>query len=291
MKKPFVAFELERIRIPIEKILPVRIVKDPDKKVRRYREIVSTIREVGLIEPLMVYPEKGDMGNYLLTDGHLRLAACRELEIGLVDCIVALDDECYTYNARVNRLAPIQERRMLLKAVENGVSIERIAAALNIDISKIRARLSVTSGICPEVVEMLKEKQMSSSALRLLRKAIPARQIEMAELMVSANNFTRMYVEALLLGTPKDKLVSAASKPLRKIKPEELARMEFETESLSKAYKACEQVFSERVLQLTVLRRYAMRLLENEKVNRFVRSRHVEIHAELTEIVASETIC
>ena len=29
------AFELERIEVPIEQILPVRVVKDPDKKVRR----------------------------------------------------------------------------------------------------------------------------------------------------------------------------------------------------------------------------------------------------------------
>lgn len=291
MNKPFAAFELQKIEVPIDKILPVRMVKDPEKNVRRYREIVSTIREVGLIEPLMIYPEKGDSGNYLLNDGHLRLAACRELGIEMVDCIVALDDECYTYNARINRLAPIQERRMILKAVENGVSIERIAAVLNIDAAKIKERLRVTAGLCSEVVDLLQDKQISPAALRLLRKVVASRQIEIAELMVSANNYTKMYVEALVLGTPKDKLAPAASKPARKIKPEDLARMECEMDSLNKEYKACEQVFSEKVLQLTVFRRYAMRLLGNEKVNRFVSSRHVEIHAELSEIVASETVC
>jgi hypothetical protein len=33
------------------------------------------------------------------------------------------------------------------------------------------------------------------------------RQIEIAELMVSANNYSKGYAEALLLGTPKDMLV------------------------------------------------------------------------------------
>lgn len=291
MKTLNIGFELERLTISIDRILPVRIVKDPDKKVRRYREIVSTIKEVGLVEPLMVYPEKGNTGNYLLTDGHLRLAACKELGIKTVECIVSLDDESYTYNAKVNRLAPIQERNMILKAVENGLSIEKIAAALNVDVSKIRASLNVTSGLCEEVVEKLKDKQMSPMALKALRSVLPARQIEISELMVAANNFTKAYVEALLLGTPKNMLKPKATKPTRRIKPEELAQMELEMESLGMQYKACESVFSEKVLQLTVIRRYMMRLLDNPKINRFVKSRHAEIHAELAEIIASETVC
>ena len=291
MEKPNIGFELERITLPIDRILPVRAIKDPDKKVRRYTEIVSTVREVGLVEPLMVYPEKGGTGNYLLTDGHLRLAACRELGLKTAECIVSLDDESYTYNAKVNRLAPIQERNMILKAVENGLSVEKIAAALNVDVSKIRASLNVTSGPCDEVVEKLKDKQMSPAALKSLRSVLPARQIEIAELMVAANNFTKSYVEALLLGTPKNMMRPKAVKPARRVKREELARMELEMESLGMQYRACESVFSEKVLQLTVVRRYVMRLLDNPKVNRFVRSRHAEIHAELAEIVANDTVC
>lgn len=291
MNKPHFSFELSRIKVPLDRILPVRVITEPQKKVRRYREIVSSIRVAGLIEPLMVYPEKGNTGNYVLTDGHLRLLACKGLEMKEVDCIVALDDESYTYNAKINRLAPIQERRMILKAVESGVSIERIAEALDEDVKKIRARISVTDGLCAEAVEMLKEKQMSPHVLRLLRRVVPSRQIEMVELMVAANNFTKIYTEALLIGTPKDKLSTSRPKPGRKIKPEEVARMEMEMDSLGKEYKACEGVFSEKMLLLTVFRRYAVRLMENDKVNRFIRSRHSGIHAELEAIVASETVC
>ncbi len=291
MDKPHVAFELAKFKLPVGRILPVRMIKDPEKKVRRYREIVSTIREAGLIEPLMVFPQKGGTGNYLLTDGHLRLAACLELGIKEVDCIAALDDESYTYNAKINRVAPIQERQMILKAVEHGVSVERIAAALNVQVSDIRARLNVTAGLCTEVIEMLKDKQLSPHTLKLLRRVVPCRQIEMVELMVAANNFTKIYAEALLIGTPKDKMASHQAKPGRKIKPEEVARMEMEMESIGKEYKACEQVFSEKMLLLTVFRRYAIRLLENEKVNRFLGMRHSGIHAELSAIAASETVC
>jgi hypothetical protein len=49
-----------------------------------------------------------------------------------VDCLVSTDDEAFTYNKRVNRIAIIQEHRMILKAIENGVSEARIAKSLNV---------------------------------------------------------------------------------------------------------------------------------------------------------------
>lgn len=291
MSKPQFSFELSRIKVPVDRILPVRVVTDPQKKVRRYKEIVSSIRVTGLIEPLMVYPDKSGAGSYVLTDGHLRLLACKELGMTEVECIVALDDECYTYNAKINRLAPIQERRMILKAIEAGVSIERIAEAFDKDVAKIKARINVTNGLCPEVVEELKDKQISPHVLKLLRRVVPSRQIEMVELMNSANNYTKIYTEALLIGTSKDMLSTTHPKPGRKIKPEELARMEMEMDAVEKEYRACESVFSEKMLLLTVFRRYVVRLMDNEKVNRFIGTRHSGIHAELEAIVASETVC
>ena len=64
-----------------------------------------------------------------------------------------------------------------------------------------------------------------------------------------------------------------------------------EMESLGKRYKACEQVFSEKMLQLTVLRRYAMRLLDKQESDPVPEFRHAEIPTELAAIVASETVC
>jgi len=53
----------------------------------------------------------------------------------------------------------------------------------------------------------LKDKAIAPKAIWLLRKVTGIRQIEIAELMVSANNFTKLYADALVLGTPKDQLV------------------------------------------------------------------------------------
>lgn len=292
MNIPKIGFGKERITLPLDKILPIRPVKDPDKSVSRYKSIVSSIREIGVIEPLMVFPQKkGTEGFYLLMDGHLRLHALRELGISEVDCLVADDDESFTYNARVSRLSPIQEHSMITKAVKDGVPPERIAAALHKNMKNIKERLNMLNGIGPETVELLKDKQMGQGTLQILRRVKSIRQIEIAELMVSANNYSKGYAEALLLGTPKDMLVDPAAPRVRtRISREELARMEMEMETLERDYKFAEDRYSENMLNLTVLLGYVRKLLGNPKVERFLGKRHAEMLVEFERIAAAEGV-
>src|ERR1043165_2027004 len=147
MNNPKVAFEMKTIEVALVDILPVRQVKDPHGTIVRYRAILASIKEVGLIEPLMVFPQKGCPGKFRLMDGHLRHLALRELGLVSAPCVVASDDESFTYNARVSRLAPIQEHKMIVKAVQNGVKPERIAAALNIPVGRVGASMEVFDGI------------------------------------------------------------------------------------------------------------------------------------------------
>ncbi len=292
MNTPKISFGKERIRLPLDKILPIRPVKDPDKNVSRYKSIVSSIREIGVIEPLMVFPQqKGTEGFYLLMDGHLRLHALRELGISEVDCLIADDDESFTYNARISRLSPIQEHSMIAKAVRDGVPPERIAAALHKNMKNIKERLNMLNGIGPETVELLKDKQMGQGTLQILKRVKAMRQIEIAELMVSANNYSKGYAEALLLGTPKDMLVDPGAPRLRtRISREELARMEMEMETLERDYKVAEDRYSENMLNLTVLLGYVRKLLGNAKIERFLGKRHSEMLVEFERIAASEGV-
>ena len=82
----------------------------------------------------MIHPQKGMPGKYLLLDGHMRHHALKELGEAEADCLISTQDESYTYNARVNRLNPIQEHKMIMRAVKTGVQPERIAAALNLPV-------------------------------------------------------------------------------------------------------------------------------------------------------------
>src|SRR5580698_10182725 len=228
-----IGFEMRKIRLSLKIILPVRQIKDPQKNVRRYKTIRESIKEVGLVEPLMVHPQKDKSGTYLLVDGHLRYYALKDLGETDADCLIANDDESFTYNARVSRLAPIQEHKMIVKAVRNGVKPERIAATLNIPVGKVRASMKLLDGIHAEAVDLLKDKAISPKAIHLLKQVSCVRQIEIAELMVSTNNHTAGYAEALVLSTPKDQLAQPGKAKVKDgLTAEEIAKMEQEMESL-----------------------------------------------------------
>lgn len=284
-------FELRRLRLGVDDILPVRQIKDVEKEAGRYRAIVTSIKEVGLIEPLMVHPQKGVPGKYLLLDGHVRYQALKELGHTEADCLVSTEDESYTYNARVSRLNPIQEHKMITRAVQNGVRPERIAAALDLPLVSVRATLSLLDGINEEAADLLKDKGICAKAIRMLKRVTAVRQIEIAELMVSVNNYTAPYAEGLVLATPKDQLVNREEPKAKKgMSAEDIGRMEEEMGALERDLKAAERTYGENVLSLTVCLAYVKRLLENPKVVRFLSGNHREILGALDAMAAAETI-
>ena len=92
----------------------------------KYRQVIASIKSVGLIEPLIVGSLDRKSGKHPLLDGHLRLSALRELGEENAACLISTDDEAYTYNKRVNRLSTIQEHLMIRRAVDRGVSLPTV---------------------------------------------------------------------------------------------------------------------------------------------------------------------
>lgn len=76
-KKVNMGFERTPIAVPLDKLLKTRTVHPNVKTTEKYKRIVASIREVGIIEPLIVHPQKGGgtQGTYLLLDGHVRVEA------------------------------------------------------------------------------------------------------------------------------------------------------------------------------------------------------------------------
>ena len=79
---------------------------------------------------------------------------------------------------------------MLRRAVERGVSAQRLAIALDIDVNTINKKMTLLDGLCTEVVDLLKDQTFSAEVARVLRKMKPLRQVECVELMISANTIT-----------------------------------------------------------------------------------------------------
>lgn len=272
--------------VPLDKLLPSKKIPAGLVASVKFKQIVSSLEEVGLIEPLSISPMQAD-GNYLVLDGHARLLALRELEYAEALCLVATDDESYTYNTKINRLATIGEHRMLRKAVQRGVPAARLARALNVDVSQILKRVNLLDGICPEAVELLKDRQFSAEISRLLRKMKPTRQVECVDLMLLANNMTIPYAEALLAATPVEQLYEGQkAKKLAGVSAEQMLRMEREMAKLQGQYELIERNYADDVLNLVLARGYIAKLLENEAVARFIRQRHPELQEQLEHIIA-----
>ena len=284
-------FERRGIDLPLTAILPIRQVKPADGCFGKYRAVLASIRAIGLVEPLVVHPNKGAKGTYLLLDGHLRLKALQELERPTAPCLVSTDDDAFTYNDKVNRLSLIQEHRMIMKALEGGVSEKQIAEALDLDVRKIIQGKNLLEGLHPEVVQILKDKPITERALRILKQVKALRQIEMSQLMVSGNNYTFAYARALLVGTARDQLAKPEEpKRVKGLSAEEIARVEREMESLERDFRIFQDQFGQNTLHLGAAQRYLRRLLDNTKVKRFLQQRHPEILEELNDIAALESL-
>jgi hypothetical protein len=285
------AFDLAGVTLPLASIHPIRQVKPSDHAFGKYKAVVSSIREVGVIEPLIVHPQRGSRGTYLLLDGHMRLKALQELGRTEAFCLIAKDDDAFTYNDKVSRLSLIQEHAMIVRAIDQGVTADQISKALSIDIAKVRSSLNLLDGIDADAVELLKDKPITASSLRLYRKAKPMRQVDMAHLMVSGNNYTWAYAEALIIGTPADQLVASTKrKETHGISEEEITRMEKEMEVLERDYRLYQDQFGENSLHLNTIQRYVKRLLENTKIKRFLGTRYPELLEEFQELAAIEAL-
>ena len=251
---------------------------------QKYAQVLSSIREVGLIEAPVVAPLKKEKG-YLLLDGHLRIMALKELGVERVSCLISTDDETYTYNKYINRLSAIQEHHMIVKAVQSGVSEEKLARALNLDIGTIRNKKNLLEGICPEAVDLLKDKVVPEPVFKVLRKMLAPRQINAAMLMNDQNKFNCIYAKALLDATPADQLVNKG-KP-KKETPVILARqarLEEESLALSREIGSLKEQYGTAMIDITSMQAYVKRLIRNEAVAKYLREFNESFYDKFKEI-------
>jgi hypothetical protein len=109
--------------------------------------------------------------------------------------------------------------------------------------------------------------------------------------MVSANNITVSYAEALLVATPAEMLVDGR-KPhkLTGVTQEQSLRMEREMANLQGQYKLVEQTYAEDVLNLVLARGYLAKLLENKSVVRYIKQRRPEVLEQFEVIVQTVSL-
>jgi hypothetical protein len=178
---------------------------------------------------------------------------------------------------------------MILKAVERGVSEERIAKALNVNVGSIRRKRNLLEGICPEAAEALKDKHISINSLWELKKLAPLRQIEAVELMAAMNKYTISYAKSLVAATPESQLVEAYKpKVIKGLTAEQIALIERESENVEREFRLAEQSYGVDHLDLVLANGYLSNLLGNARVVRYLAQHQREILTEFQKRVELE---
>lgn len=292
-KGVLLGFERESVVVSIAQLVPLKTMRPGTRESRKFAQILTSVRAVGLVEAPVVAPDPKHPGRYFLLDGHLRIEVLKDLGIGEVECLVATDDETYTYNKRINRLPPIQEHRMILRAIDRGVPEERIADALGLDVQTIKRRTRMLDGICADAAEVLKNSPCPAGTLDILRRMAPLRQVEAAELMTGQNNFTATFAKAILAATPEAQLADPRKKKRGgepAVTAEQIARLERELASLQTQVKSVEETYGIDNLHLTVAKGYVRKLLGNALIVRWLSQHRQEYLTEFQSVAEIETL-
>jgi RepB plasmid partitioning protein. len=282
------AFQSTIRTIPLVEITPLKELNPRVRITAKYKQIATSLRHVGLIEPLVIF-QSADSKFWLL-DGTLRYDVLRNENLAAeARCLLATDDESYNYNKRVNYLPPIAEHAMILKALANGVTEERIAEALDVDVGAIRRKRDLLDGICKEVVELLKDKRVTADGFMYLRKMKPVRQIYAAEMMIASNNYSTRFVRGLLAVTKPDGLVN----PDEVVKRQRLTAanhqsvVEQGSDALIEDIKMIQKSYSRDLLSLTVAVAYLAKMLQNAKIERHLQKHHPNVLQAIQEVVGT----
>ena len=167
------------VAVPVDQVHPSPA--NPRQTLHDIDELAASIRENGLIQPLVVQRVPGKPGVQIVA-GHRRHAAVQRLGWAKVPCIVRRDmlpDEellaMLVENGQRASLDPIEEARALRQLRDAGMSDGEIARKVGRSISTVRGRLSLLL-LPPDEQEAVRAGHYSISHATDLIRADRARQ-------------------------------------------------------------------------------------------------------------------
>jgi hypothetical protein len=136
---------------------------------------------------------------------------------------------------------------------------------------------------------LLKDKPVSTLARNILLRMNPTRQVEAAEFMVSAGNFSRIFALALLLATKQEDRVARRAKPILGLSRERIANMQQDLECLLKDSAATEN-YGTDVLSLVSASGYVSRLISNEAIESYLHQNHPDVLQQFRTIFVTVSL-
>jgi hypothetical protein len=116
-------------------------------------------------------------------------------------------------------------------------------------------------------------------------------QVQAAEMMVSVNNYSIPYANALLVTTPAQGLVSSSDgDDFIKVSPRQKRRITSELEQLQSRISSVESSYGSNHLNLAIVRNFVAVLLGNPKILLFMAAKYPEILAEFHQISGADSL-
>jgi len=272
---------VQGIDVPIVRLIP-RNERSVSAKYRK--RIEASLRAVGLIEPLVVYPVGDD---YEILDGCLRYRILLEMGVETVPCLIAPQREAFTASRMVNRLSASQEMRMLRKSLEE-LDEKTIAGALGIAGIKHRLNINLLKKLDPTVVKAFEANKLNLQCARELTHVSLERQAEILKLMESCNDHSLTFAKGLVLKTPiaKRTKTNGAKTPWTRAdeKKQDLLKRLREAEQQQEFYSGLYRQYTTNLLKLVI---YVRAMLSNQRVRAYLEEHHPNQCRDFEQIVNS----
>ncbi len=270
----------EGLDIPLIRLRPLR---DRNVSKREFDRILASIKAVGLIEPLVVYPENGD---YVILDGVQCYRALLEMGVEMAPCIIRQQREAFTGNRMVNRVSPVQEHRMIEKSLAE-VDEASIAAALGIAGLAHRLKKTLLKQLHADVATAFDHGKINRACAKEFTHVKPPRQKEILDAMEGHKDYSTAFVRTLVVKTPPqqrdtrgrknnpwDKTTQRKNDLLKK-----LADAEQKHDFYSRLYKQ----YTIDLLRLAI---YARSLLTNTRIREYLDQHHADIVVRFEAVIA-----
>lgn len=267
--------------IPIVKLVPRNDRKVSPKYIKR---IEASIRAVGLIEPLIVFPQ----GNcYEILDGCLRYRILLEMGVETVPCLLGHEREAFTGNRMVNQLSSSQEMRMLRKSLEE-LDEKTIANAFGMVGISHRLHVTLLQKLDPAVTKAFEESKLNLQCAKELAHVKRERQVEILKLMESCKDYSATFARGLVLKTPvaKRAKVNGSRTPWTRAdeRKNDLLKTLREAEQQQDFYSGLYRQYTTNLLKLVI---FVRALVTNERIKRHLRDCHAQQLETFEQIINS----
>lgn len=270
---------VQGVDVPIVRLVP-RHERSANKA--QLKRIEASLRSVGLIEPLIVYP---DGENYEILDGCLRYRILLEMGVDTVPCLINPKRDGFTANRMVNQLSASQEMRMLRKSLEE-LDEKTIASALGFVSIGHRLNKGLLQKLDPLVAKAFNANKVILQVAKELAHVKNDRQVEILKLMESCNDYSVTFAKGLILKTPVSKRVktSGRTSPWARgdEKKNELIRKLQEAEMQQDFYSGLYRQYASNLLKLVI---YCRSLLGNPRVADYLKEHHPEVTDNLLQVI------